>query len=198
MPRRDVDLCDGERYHLYNRGHDRGCIFYEGTNYVFFLRGIWKYLVPVLDIVAYCLMPTHYHFLVLVKEDAAVCQSPDVPAVSRAMQRFCISYTKAMNKRYERVGGLYQGVFRAKHVDEDKYLMHLSRYIHLNPVFAGLVERPQDWEFSSYPEYVGMREGRLPRPKIVLSQFGSGKAYQAFVESYIPQEREVIADLLFD
>jgi len=198
VPRRDVDLCDGEYYHFYNRGHDRERIFYERTNYVFFLRGIWKYLVPVLEVVAYCLMPTHYHFLVLVKEDAGVCQSPDIPAVSRAMQRFSISYTKAMNKRYERVGALYQGAFRAKHVDEDRYLMHLSRYIHLNPVFAGLVKRPEDWEFSSYSDYVGVREGRLPSPEIVLSQFASGKAYQAFVESYIPQERGVIAELLFD
>jgi len=72
------------------------------------------------------------------------------------------------------------------------------RYIHLNPVFAGLVEHPEDWEFSSYPDYAGTREGRLPRPEIVLSQFASGKAYQTFVESYIPQERKVIAELSFD
>jgi hypothetical protein len=136
--------------------------------------------------------------LALVKEDAGVCENPDIPAVSRAMQRFSISYTKAMNKRYERVGGLYQGAFRAKHVDEDRYLMHLSRYIHLNPVFAGLVERPEDWEFSSYPDYAGMRDGKLPRPGIVLSQFASREAYETFVDSYIPQEREIIADLLFD
>jgi hypothetical protein len=114
------------------------------------------------------------------------------------MQLFSISYTKAMNKRYDRVGALFQGSFRAIHVNQNNYLVHLSRYIHLNPVVAGLVERPEDWEFSSYREYIGVRSGTLPAPEIVLSQFPSRQAYQEFVESYTAREREIIADLLFD
>jgi len=94
-----------------------------------------KYLVPILDVVAYCLMPTHYHLLVLLKE----------AELSHRMQLFSISYTKAMNARYDRVGALFQGAFQAKHVNRNDYLVHLSRYIHLNPVLAGLVERPEDW-----------------------------------------------------
>jgi hypothetical protein len=103
-----------------------------------------------------------------------------------------------MNKRYDRVGSLFQGAFQAKHVDENSYVVHLSRYFHLNPVMAGLVERPKDWEFSSYAEYVGLRNGTLPHPEIVLSQFPSREAYRDFVEAYISSEREIIADLLFD
>ncbi len=70
------------------------------------------------------------------------------------------------------------------------------RYIHLNPVFEGLVERPEEWEFSSYREYVGARKGRLLRPDIVLTQFDSAHAYAQCVESYVPQDRTVIAKLL--
>jgi hypothetical protein len=103
-----------------------------------------------------------------------------------------------MNKRFDRVGSLFQGAFQAKHVGENEYLVHLSRYIHLNPVMAGLVKRAEDWEFSSYREYIGLREGTLPKPEIVLSQFPSRQAYREFVESFVPSERGVIADLLFD
>ncbi len=67
MPRRKVQLCAGEYYHLYNRGNNRERIFYERENYLFFLRQVRRYLVPVLEIIAYCLMPTHYHLLVLVE-----------------------------------------------------------------------------------------------------------------------------------
>ena len=188
MPQRNTDLCAGEYYHLYNRGHNRERICFERENYAFFLRRLRKYVVPIADVVAYCLMPTHYHLLVLLKE----------ADLSHRMQLLSISYTKAMNKRYDRVGSLFQGAFQAKHVDENNYLVHLSRYIHLNPVLGGLVERPEDWEFSSYREYIGMRDGTLPQPEIVLTQFPSAEAYREFVESYVVQEREVIAGLLFD
>lgn len=198
MPRRDIDLCAGEYYHLYNRGNNRERVFYERENYVFFLRKVWDYLVPVLDVVAYCLMPTHYHLLVLVKNTAGSSETPRASAVSRAMQRFSISYTKAMNRRYDRVGALFQGAFRAEHVDDNAYLVHLSRYIHLNPVSAGLVACAENWEFSSYQDYIGLREGKLPRLESVLSQFRSPEAYQEFVASYLPQDREIIAELLFD
>lgn len=189
MPTRDVKLCPGEYYHVYNRGNNRQRIFLERQNYSFFVRRLWDYLVPVVDVVAYCLMPTHYHLLVYVREEAGV---------SKGMMRLGVSYTKAVNKRYDRVGSLVQGPFRAKHVESDDCLMHLSRYIHLNPVMAGLVEWAQDWTFSSYREYVGLRHGTLPKPDIVLAQFRSLDAYREFVESYAPGEREMIADLLFD
>ena len=202
MPRRDVPLVAGEIYHLYNRGNNRQDIFMERENYLFFLRRIRTYLVGQTSevsetsevwpawttIIAYCLMPNHFHMLVRPHDDQ----------LSRRMQRLLISYTKAMNRRYERVGALFQGQFRAVHVDRDPYLLHLSRYVHLNPVVAELAERPQDWEFSSYRDIAGLRQGTLPKPDIVLSQFPDPGAYQAFVESYEPGDGAPIAHLLFD
>ena len=133
-------------------------------------------------------MPNHYHLLVCPHDDQ----------FSRRMQRFSISYTKAINKRYGRVGSLFQGQFQAVRVDRNDYLLHLSRYLHLNPVVAGLVKRPEEWEFSSYRDYIGLRRGTLPSPDLVLSQFSGPGAYQAFVESYKPGDRKIIAHLLFN
>ena len=205
MPRRAVPLVAGEYYHVYNRGNNRQRIFFERENYLFFLRRVRERLMGDCDpagvlnsgspeirqfctIVAYCLMPNHYHLL--------VCPTDD--HFSRHMQRFSISYTKAINKRYDRVGALFQGQFQPLHVDRNEYLLHLSRYIHLNPVQAGLVRQAQDWEFSSYREYAGLRQGILPRPDVVLSQFPNHDAYRRFVESYEPADRNIVSHLLFD
>ena len=193
MPRRKVYFCPGDCYHFYNQGNNRERVFYERENYLFFLQRLGVYLIPVLDIVAYCLMPTHYHLLVKVKKTS----DPSV-GVSKAMMQLAVSYTKAINKQYDRVGVLFQGAFQAKHVDHDNYLIHLSRYIHLNPVMAGLVEQPEDWEFSSYHEYTSLRRGTIPTPEVVLSQFPSMETYREFVETYSADKRKIIEGLLFE
>ncbi|MDM8520298.1 transposase [Anaerolineales bacterium HSG6] len=120
-------------------------------------------------IIAYVFMPNHYHLLV----------QPQHDSLSHSMQLFGISYTKSINKRHHRVGPLFQGKFQAKHIDTDAYLLHLSRYIHLNPVEAGLVSRPEDWQFSSYRDYIGLRAGKLPCMDVVLSQFSTSTTSQS-------------------
>ena len=88
-----------------------------------------------------------------------------------------------MNKRYRRCGSIFQGRFQAILIDNDAYVLNLSRYIHLNPVKAGLVKRPEEWEFSSYSDYVGLRQGTLPKMENLLEQIGSAHAYQRFVST---------------
>ena len=180
MPRRLTTFLPGHYYHIYNRGNNRQAIFFEPENYLYFLHGVKRYLVPVMDILAYCLMPTHYHLLVRVKEvalggstsEGTTPESSEVSetselsgvtslAVSRAMQRLSISYTRAINKRYDRVGSLFQGAFQAKAVTTDAHLRHLCVYIHANPVKDGLVADPADWPYSNYLEWVGLRDGQL-------------------------------------
>lgn len=150
MPRRLVIFEPGNYYHLYNRGVNRAPIYFSDKNYQFFLFNIERYLLPIMDLTAYCLMPTHYHLLVVVKETSEVLKTSEV---STAMMKLSVSYTKAINNAYDRVGPLFQGAFQAKHVDSDAYLWQLVGYIHLNPVQSGLVDSPDDWMYSSFYAY---------------------------------------------
>jgi len=134
-------------------------------------------------------MPTHFHLLVYLKTD-------DLGA--RIMQPFALSYTNGVNRQQDRVGPLFQGPFKAALVDDDSYLLHLSRYIHVNPVAAGLVERPEQWTFSSYRDYIGLRHGTLSTPDAIVSQFASRQAYRKFVESYSDQASTIIEHLLLE
>jgi REP element-mobilizing transposase RayT len=190
MSYRKVSFRAGHCYHLYNRGVNRGPIFFCDENWAFFIRRLRHYFTPRhADILAYCLMPNHYHLLVRLKTDELS---------RRVMQPLSVSYTKAINKQQRRVGPLFQGPFQAIWVDRDAYLTHLSRYIHWNPVTAGLVKGPADWAFSSYRDYAGLRAGTLPATDLVLSQFTSRQAYQSFVECYDDEHAIKIDHLLFD
>ena len=189
MPYRKVVFEPGGYYHVFNRGNNYQRIFFGRDNYVYFLRQLRLHLgSDVMDVIAYCLMPNHYHLMVCLKTDK----------FSNLMQRFGLSYTKAINERFGRVGSLFQGPFKALKVDREEYLLHLSAYIHLNPVAAGLVLRAEDWEFSSYREFLGVREGTLPKPSIVLSAFSSGVEYGRFVDSYVQCKTSVIEHLVIE
>jgi len=188
MPERITELHEGEFYHVYNRGANRAEIFFERGNFLFFLRRFReKVSIEHVTTIAYCLMPNHYHLLIRLESTE----------FSQRMQAFGTSYSKAINKQMGRSGALFQGRFQAKHVDEENHLVHLSRYIHLNPVEAGLVKVPHEWEFSSYREYIGLRAGTLPATEILLSEFQSREQYRSFVET--ESEHTVSIDhILFD
>jgi REP element-mobilizing transposase RayT len=188
MPRRKVAFLPGYYYHLYNRGNNRQNIFFERENYLFFLRQFRQHVMGTADVLAYCLMPNHYHFLVCLKEEN----------LSEKMGLFSLSYTKAINKRIQRSGALFQGPFQSIHVDKDAYLLNLTRYIHLNSVKAGLVERPADWEFSSYPEYVEQRQGSLPQYQSLQQEAGGASAYQRFVETETALVSTALQKLMLD
>ncbi|MFH7026812.1 MAG: transposase [Heteroscytonema crispum UTEX LB 1556] len=189
MPIRDITFKSGNYYHIYNRGNNRQIIFFERKNYLLFLKLIQKHLINNnVEIVAYCLMPNHYHLLIYLNTDN----------LSDLMQAFILSYTKRINKRFNRVGSLFQGRFQAIHVDTDEYLLYLSRYIHLNPVNANLVENPQDWEFSSYSEYLATQDNRFIKSHRVLEHFSSINNYRLFVEFHQDKEIKIIKHLTLE
>ena len=169
---RKVTIHQDYYYHVYNRGVNHNNIFFHRRNWLFFLRRLGYYFKPELaDVVAYCLMPNHYHLLVHVHSDKFAQQ---------VMHPFGISYAKAINKEQSREGRLFQGPFQAKLVDSNDYLLHLTRYIHFNPVEAGFVVSPEEWEFSSYKDYIGLRQGKLPKPESLGNDFLKGDEYVRF------------------
>ena len=176
QPRRP-DYAPGQYYHIYNRGAHGVSIFREEDNYHFVLRKVKKYVAEFgLSVIAYCLMPNHYHFLVRQDGESRAGLLP---------QRVFNSYSKAYNKRYEHSGTLFQGPYQAIHVDNQNYLLHLCRYIHANPVKDGLVADPADWPYSNYPEWVGTRPGTLVDRGFVMENFRTPAQYTAFVADYM-------------
>lgn len=167
-------LIESGYYHLYNRGENGEKIFYRQKNWLFFLSNLKRYFVPEqADILVYCLMPNHYHLLIRIN-----CENFS----NTVMKPFGISYTKAINKQQERNGHVFQGPFQSRQVQSDADLLNLSRYIHNNPVAAGLVKKPVDWEFSSFRDYIGLRNGNIPKRDLILGIIGNVKKYQDFVE----------------
>ncbi len=179
----------GEFFHIYNRGVDRNKIFFDDRNFRYFQQRVSASIDPSsVEINAYCLMPNHFHFIV---------RQFTHSAISGFMRSVCDGYAKAINKERSRSGHLFEGKYKMKQIENDLYLVHLSRYIHLNPVRAGLVHLPEEWRHSSCQVYYGMREDPLVSTKTVLEQFGSSKDYRKFVEEYLPEDRRRINTLLF-
>ena len=182
-------LSIGECFHIYNRGVDRKLFFFEEENYEFFLRRIDKYLDPSkLTLFVFCLMPNHFHF---------VFRQDQPNALSEFMGRLCKSYAKAINNRLDRSGHLFESKYKLKHIDEEMYLLNLSRYIHLNPVAAGLVTSPVQWQFSSYGSYCGLHGQAFVSTKEILSLMKGSENYEEYVNGYKKEDRKVIAKYLF-
>lgn len=208
----------GEHYHIFNRGVGRMKIFRNNQDYGVFLSRMRENLFPNLklkleegallggkkryiytrkslpkgafSLIAYCLMPNHFHLLIK--------QNTDIP-ISKLLLKICSSYSIYFNKKYNRVGSLFQDQFKAEIVNKNEYLIWLSAYIHLNPRVANIASDSLSWEWSSYPEYLKLSENRLCEKNIILDQFESLKNYQKNVEnSYesIKSKKEPLLDIL--
>jgi putative transposase len=131
MPFRQNIFEQGQYYHIFNRGVNRQKIFFTKENYLYFLKLLNKHRISShATVIAYCLMPNHYHLLL--RQDSDI-------NLSRFMKAVLSAYVQALNKYLERKGPLFEGRFKHVHVDNDEYVLHLCRYIHLNPVIAGYV-----------------------------------------------------------
>ena len=173
-----MQLIPYECFHLYNRSNNAEPIFREPENYGFPLKKYRHFLDGSLKTLAYCLMPTHFHCLIYVDTTGAT-------ALKQKIGRLLSSYTKAMHKRYQRHGSLFQQHTRTKHVDDERYLLQLAIYIHQNPVRAKLVAKQEEWILSSYRDYIGLRAGTLPAQQLVLDYFRSREAFQEFLEQML-------------
>jgi putative transposase len=161
-----MKLEEGNLYHVFNRGNNKQKIFLEQENYSYFLNGIEKYLVPDCDILAWCLMPNHFHFLIYANQNSVIeitDGSFKRQRFSQGIKQLLSSYTKAVNKKYGRTGSLFQQKTKALCVldGERNYAATAFHYIHQNPLKSGLVKMMEDWTFSSFQDYCATRDWKL-------------------------------------
>lgn len=167
----------GKYYHIYNRGVSKSTLFHAPTNYLFVIEKLQKYRkANHVTVIAYCLLPTHYHFLL--RQDGAE-PAGNVP------QSVFNSYSKAYNLKYEHSGTLFERRFNAKPVQTESYLLRLCRYIHSNPVKDGLVDNPAGWPWSNYLEWIGERNGSLVDREFIQEHFENTQDYKHFLFDYL-------------
>ena len=211
MPSRIIPFADGEYYHIFNRGVAKMQIFNNFRDFNRFIKTMIYYSIEgpkpkfsmfmptttklnasnkIVDIVCYCLMPNHFHFLLRQRRKNGI---------SEFVSKLSNSYTKYFNIKNRRVGPLLQGDFKAVHIESNGQLIHLSRYIHLNPLVGYVTKDLDIYRWSSYHEYLN-NESEICDNKIVLDQFKSPEEYRQFVlaqETY-GKELERIKHQLLD
>ena len=211
-------------YHIYNRGVEKRKVFKDQQDYKVFLKYLKQSLNTPPDpksikqtftlqgetfkgvprqvknfhkeiiLLAYCLMPNHFHLLI--KQNSS-------KSIELFMRSISTRYSMYFNKKYQRVGSLFQWPYKAVHIKDEVYLLHLSRYIHLNPIeFTNDLTRA----FSSYSEYLNLRKTKWVKPEVILSSFNQAKLpffkktnrYQDFVEKYKADSVQILGDLVLD
>jgi len=212
---RNVVLAENEYYHVFNRGLDRRPTFTDKREYERAVNLIKFYrhkITPMrysqlldqeaktrmvileelfksdrnVDIICYCLMPNHFHFLLkqLVEN-----------GVTKFISNFTNSYTRYFNTKNERAGALFQGIFKAVHIETDEQLIHLSRYIHLNPVVSEVIrgDRAEDYAWSSYREFLSLDNKGICEKDSILNFFKNPDNYNQFVLDQINYAKELEA-----
>ena len=153
-----MKLIEGGIYHIFNRGNNREVIFPEPHNYPYFIHKIGRYVAPTCDILAYCLMPTHFHFLIHANHRSTYpVRDLGLPRqrFSQAIKQLLSSYAKGINKQEGRKGSLFQQGTKSILVNDvnNDYAKTVLHYIHQNPLKAGLVSKMEYWSHSSFAEY---------------------------------------------
>ncbi len=162
-------------YHVYNRGNNKQRIFFCSEDYLQFLKRCQKYIAPRSEILAWCLMPNHFHFMIQVN---AIGLSPfrqggnEMPLISNGFQLLQSSYAKRINQRDNRTGSLFQQKTKSKLIKDGTQLVNTFWYTHYNPVEAGLVNRMQDWAYSSYPDFCNPRNTTLCNVELAKNLIG--------------------------
>lgn len=219
---RKIVFANGEYYHVFNRGVEKrptftakyeflravdSINFYRFGNLPIryskylvldrdkkeqFLKGLVNSQLQV-EIIAYCLMGNHFHILL---------KQLQYNGVVKFMAKFTNSYTKYFNAKHKRVGPLFQGIFKAVHVESDEQLLHLSRYIHLNPVtsFIVTIDELTNYRWSSYPEYLNIVNTGMINKSEILNFFKNSAEYEKFVfdQGKYLKQMEIVEHLTID
>lgn len=162
-------------YHIYNQGNNLQEIFRNAEDYNIFLRMIRQHIYSNAEIIAWCLMPNHFHLMVYTNEHGCEMMKQgglEIEKLTNGIRKLLSGYARIFNKRYKRTGSLFRQKTKAKNVAESDwvvkhnfslqdYCAHCFDYIHQNPVVAALVKQTAEWKYSSYCDYAGLRNGTL-------------------------------------
>ncbi len=214
MPRRHLPLVDQEYYHIFNRGVNKRSLFKSRFDYTRFLsitrfysftntpvkfsrliqlsapeqNRYWNKLEQhpkLANILAFCYMPNHYHFIL---------QQISPNGITKFISNLQNSYARYFNTKYDRIGPLWQGQFKAIMVESSNQLLHLSRYIHLNPYTNSVVKNPEDLEnypWSSLLEYISSTIKPICQMSTIMSYFKNSQAYLDFVLNTAEYQKEL-------
>lgn len=206
MPRKKVQIVNGEYYHVYNRGVDKREIFQDEKDYLKFLRNLkdfnnksyYEQRIQELEskkergsflfrkdktvsIVAYSLLPNHYHLILKQLKDNGI---------SNFMHKVGTSFTNFFNKKYNRSGRLFQGPYKTIHVNDNNYLLWLSGYVNGN-VEIHRIEKTKNYKWSSFNSFIEKGRNEILNDKdIILSQFKNSRDYKIFVDEVIKDSRK--------
>lgn len=182
----------GEVYHIYNRGNNKQPIFFNDNNYIRFLAIIKHNWQPFCDILCWCLMPNHFHFMIQATEDS--CNeinsygNKTLQILSKKIGLSLSSYAQYINRQNKTSGSLFQQKTKAKCISDihsertgankphTSYIRECMHYIHQNPQKSHLVKRMEDWAYSSFQDYIGLRNGTLCNKKLLLELSGCDEA----------------------
>lgn len=163
-------------YHIFNRGINRQSLFTDTEDYQKFLELCKKYILPYNDILAYCLLPNHFHLLIYTHPDG-VCASRH--RYSNPLGRMFNTYAQWFNFKTNRTGSLFQRPFKRIKVIKQEYLKYLVYYIHRNPVHHGLSDSISNYKYSSYQLYINNNYDFVDS-KLVLQWFDGAMHFKDF------------------
>ena len=204
MPSKYVlrDFKQKNYYHVVNYGVDKRIIFVDEEDFRTFLYYLKVYLLPKkviasmpnlpkrmllknrnsdVELLAYSLMPNHFHMILCEKE---------LGGISLFMKQLSNAYTKYFNERHTRSGSLFEGPFKAAHVKNED-LSQVVRYVHLRPFLVGLVEDPDKYRWSDFPTYTNSKEVNISNASPVLTQFNTAADYKHFVHNYMDYAEKI-------
>jgi len=178
MPRTRRCLLSQSYYHIMTRGNNRNVVFKSDEDFQYYLSLVAKYKIEhPFDLYHYCLMPNHTHFLIQTKKAADF---------SVFMKKLNLAYFHHFNQEYGWIGHFWQDRYKSQAVGKDAYFIQCGKYIELNPVRAKIVEKPEDYQYSSYKFYTEGKTNHLITPDFIYEELGHSetekqKQYQDLV-----------------
>ncbi len=192
-------------YHIYNQGNNRQTIFFRQEDYLVFLNLYKKLVFPNASTIAWCLMPNHFHFMIYTDNRCNIKIKQGgifIDPVTNGFRKLLSGYCRIFNNINQRSGSLFRQKTKAKCLSDIKvltqlnhsiqdYIINCFHYIHQNPFAAKLVDRLEDWEYSSFKDYAGLRDGKLCQKD--LAAIHCDYRLEDFIaKSYEPADKKVI------